>query len=611
MSKSNTGVTVVHADSLAAKLDQGPLDGQYEVDVPYAPHRDTRAYDPIGDRGTEVTLTHPVADIEELREKAHLTVIIGDSNRDHSEYDTTTDNEEPSAAQTTAFDEAVLELKDEALAAEAMPMAAFPFPERHITAMLLYDARGCSSWQELADRLDEKPSIRDAVGYDSVPDQSTFWRVNDELSDAGWRDVICNAARRAVYAAERAGVLIPYAARNAHGLALPAEIDEPTVPDQTRRKAVQNWVEYLLPRFIDSLSFNRSENTTYTVRELVATVAMAALGNGVESTRTFGGWFVDESDIPTASYMTRLLGRFTHNEIIEMFTPVYLDTIDVAAELGFFDEPYDIALDPTWVAYSGEKTPSDDGSTLINNPKTGETGIGWCFPVATVMNLDARFTLGVDLTTSSKDTRTDQFRRMLRVVDQEASVGRIHIDREFYSGDAVRMCRAIAGEEWVIRVRRQSDGAVAEKIESTPVGESKCYEDVSFSDVTPDVNVYVHAIPEELQERNDRTHMAFITDLTAETASLPGIYYQYRKRWSVEVFLRQAKHQYLPETETSDGTHRLLLFNIAAVLYNIHTVINRAPSPEYALRVNASYYDVLLAVVMTTFTPTGPDGETQ
>lgn len=184
---------------------------------------------------------------------------------------------------------------------------------------------------------------------------------------------------------------------------------------------------------------------------------MAALGNGVESARTYGGWFVDESDIPTASYMTRLLGGFTHNEIIEVFTPVYLDTIDVAAELGFFDEPYDIALDPTWVAYSGEKTPSDDGSTLINNPKAGETGIGWCFPVATVMNLDARFTLGVDLTTSSKDTRTDQFRRMLRIVDQEASVGRIHIDREFYSGDAVRMCRAIAGDDWVIRVKRQSD----------------------------------------------------------------------------------------------------------------------------------------------------------
>ncbi len=103
-------------------------------------------------------------------------------------------------------------------------------------------------------------------------------------------------------------------------------------------------------------------------------------------------------------------------------------------------------------------------------------------------------------------------------------------------------------------MKRQSEGEVAEKLAATPDGESVLYEDVAFSDVTPNPNLYVHAIPDDLQERNGRTHMAFLTDLIGETTDLSGIYYRYRKRWSSEVFFRQTKHGIMSNTESADGT---------------------------------------------------------
>jgi len=47
---------------------------------------------------------------------------------------------------------------------------------------------------------------------------------------------------------------------------------------------------------------------------------------------------------------------------------------------------------------------------------------------------------------------------------------------------------------------------------------------------------------------------------------------------------------------------RLFLLQIATLCYNIHTLLNRATSPKYALRLDVPYYEVLLAMVDVVYT---------
>ncbi|MFC6718901.1 transposase [Natrialbaceae archaeon GCM10025896] len=288
-----------------------------------------------------------------------------------------------------------------------------------------------------------------------------------------------------------------------------------------------------------------------------------------------------------------------------MFTEVNRRFIRFASTLGFFDRAYDYALDPTWITWGGDGGPGNEEMMLIENPEECDTGKGWCFTALAVMDLDARFALGVDLA-PDKSQRTGQFRRMLRVAAREGGVGRVHIDREFFDGDAVRLCRAVAKRNWVIQAKIPKKGAVASVINETPIGESEFYKGVPFSDVTPNPNVYVHSVPEWLREQNGgHPHMAFLTDLTPEDVDLSDIYETYLKRWSIETFFRQLKHEFASQTESASPTLRLFLLNVATLFYNMHALMNRAVGPEYGLRLDVPYYDVLISVVEATFTRTG------
>lgn len=214
------------------------------------------------------------------------------------------------------------------------------------------------------------------------------------------------------------------------------------------------------------------------------------------------------------------------------------------------------------------------------------------------MNTEARFALGIDLVTDKSET-TEHFRYQLRTAAKQGDVGRIHIDREFYDGDAVRACRAIAGREWAIWAKRK--GEVKELLNETPEVEPGFRENIDFSDVTPSVNAYVHPVPPWLRNKNNDTHLAFLTDLSPAETELSGIYDRYHKRWTIETFFRQIKHGFGSPTSTPDPTLQWFLLNVGMVYYNFHTLINRAPSPKYGLRLDVTFYEVLLGVVDVVF----------
>jgi hypothetical protein len=506
------------------------------------------------------------------------------------------------------FDEAILAVAERALRAEGVSLQKSPGKEtldelpgkpRRLRALFLHDAWALDSHPRLVEHLKEAEVTARRLGFSSIPNQSTFWRTHDTLCKEGYRENVRDAATRAVHAVVRSGIDTPESVLKAQGLDFSTSVDEREVAAATQRAAIRHWVDSLLNELLEPISFNRSENMRHAVDAIIAAVAQGAYAHGLNSARPTASWYYETSEIPTAGQVSRLLRSVNTQEILRMFTDINRRFIRIASEHGFFDRDYNYALDTSWVAYEGKKVGEDGELKLIENPKEGTA---WLFAVLCVTDVDARFALGLDLVEDKSET-TDQFRFLLRTAAREGGVNRVHIDREFYDGDAVRMCRAIAGRNWVIRAKRK--GEAAELLEETPNGESNTRTNIDFADVTPGPNLYVYPVPEAYRDEDGNTHMAFLSDLDPDDTDIDEVFETYSKRWSIETLLRQLKHDVGVKTSSPYPEMRLFLLQIATLCYNIHTLVNRATSPKYALRLDVPYYEILIAIVDVVYTRSG------
>lgn len=595
-----------HTDSYATDLNRSGVDESTEVDITYRHDSPLGDYGIVAQRGQDVKLEHPVDEVEELYHEAHLSVQLAEVHRSSDGEDEEGEVDEA----VSKFDESVLAVAERALHAEGVALddgsgceALDELPEepRRILALLLHDAWAMDSHPQLVEHLEKMEATAQRLGLRPVPDQSTFWRTHDTLRKEGYREDVRAAATRAVHAVVRSGIDAPEGAIEAHGLDFSPAVDEREVAAATRRAAIRNWVDALLDELLEPISFGRSENLRHAVEAVIAAVAQGAYAHGLNSARPTAGWYYDMDDIPTAGQVSRLLRSVDTQNILQMFTDINRRFIRIASDHGFFRRNYNYALDTTWITYEGERSGDDGELKRIRNPKEGP---GWLFAVLCVMDVDARFALGLDLV-EDKSTTTEQFRFLLRTAAQEGGVNRVHIDREFYDGDAVRMCRAVAGRNWVIRAKRQ--GEAAELLAETPEGESNTRTNIDFSDVNPGPNLYVCPVPKAYRDEGN-THMAFLSDLDPEDTDIGEISRTYAKRWSVETLLRQLKHDVGVKTSSPYPEMRLFLLQIATLCYNIHTMMNRATSPKYGLRMNVAYYEVLLGIVDVVYSRTDATG---
>lgn len=578
--RNETGRYAQHSDSFTEHIQAVPEDGEYSHRLRYSGDVDVT-------RGQATSVESPAETTAENTHRAQLAVLFGEGNKDEVES---------GSDQATLFDETVLDLAETAFEAVAMSPERLPVENRYVTALLLHDAWAMNSRPRLVRHLQAQESIAQRIGFESIPDQSMFARKGTELKDAGYRDSLEAAANHIVFAACRNGIDIPAEVEEAYGLDLSPEIADPH-SEATKHYELLDWVETVFKEILDPITFDRASNRSFTTEQIIATIALAALGSGPDSAYSNGSWRFDPDEIPSHSHVSELIRDLDLDEIMAMFTQVNRQFIQYASELGFFDRASDFAVDTTWIEWDGEAEPE---MKLIENPKVGKTGKGWCFSGVTVIDPEARFSLGLNLV-RRKDLRIEQFRRLLRMASQEIEIGRVHSDREFFSEKAVRTFRTIAGTNWVIRAKRLEKGEVQAAIDDAVEGESYDHPDVAFANLNRTVGVYAHPLQDKHKAASGNTHMAFLSDLPKEDIDLRSIHYRYAKRWNIETYLRQVKHRFAPETESPSPKIRLFNLNVGSVFFNLHTLINRATS-QLGFILDVPFYDVLNAIVEATFT---------
>jgi hypothetical protein len=511
-------------------------------------------------------------------------------------------------AVAAAFDEAVLDCVPWALAAEGVEQEALNERPTYVKSILLHDARRMDSFPGLTEHLDRVGQTKQRVGFDTIPDQSTLYRSAVRLSEAGYRDRITAAAKRAAFAAARNGVPTPDPVRTAHELEMPTVVDERAISSHTERAAILNWMDYLLDDLLAPISFGRASNSSFTIKQIIGAFAQAALVNSLNSARPTALWYYSEDEIPTASQVSGLVRQLTHRDILEMFTEVTQVFLEKLRRWNFLQRPVGVAIDKTWFSWGGKGEPSRGEHGLIGETDQVDTGRGWCFATLCVTNSDARFALGQDLL-SFKNEGAKKMRRFLQLFDEIGEIERIYADREFESADVVRICRDVVRSNWVVRVRNLSRNAVKDIRNDTSVGESAFRESIEFADLNMKPNFYLCPTPEDHRKAGGVSHFAFLTDLSRGELDQLDLYHRYQTRWSVETFYRQLKHRFGASTESPSPELRLFIFNIGTLFYNIHTLLNRARSPEFGIRLDVPYYQVLQGLIESIYTrrsnPTG------
>lgn len=583
-------VTVSVTDPYCQDLDES-LSPNYSFRLKYSESSSVDDGE-ILSHGTDINIGYPVTDSTELDHLRHLnaqaaeistkTVKFGKSNRLES---------------SVRFDNAILDVSDRALSVENRSVGSFDIPERHIKAIILHDARKMNSRPSLEKHLNKYQGIAARIGYDNngPVSQSRYAQIESELEHERDRGVLRKAAKRAVHAVWRNGLPIPETVRCEYDLPKQAIINESNISPSTRREALRNWIRKLLPRLLEPVSFNRGSNSSYTVEQIIGSIAQAALIDGLFASKSIAGWHYCDDELIAPRQLNNLAGGFTRKEILQTFSKVNRNFISIAEEHGFFSTEYNYALDNTWVSWGGD----ENAIHLIENPDRCDTGRGWCFAAVTIMDPNARFALGIDLVSDKSET-VHQYHHLLRIIARDHPIGGIYMDREFTSRAAVNMCRDLT-DSWAIRAKLLK-GPIKNFYDNAEIDEPKGPDEINFADLTPKPQLYCHPLSEDHREATNDTHMAFLTSRYITDEEAESIYSIYSHRWSIETYFRQLKHRFTPNTKSPNENIRLFLFNIGSVIYNIHTLIKRCPSPQYGLRIDAQYYEVLQAIIDVVFT---------
>lgn len=540
-----------------------------------------------GELPGKLQISHPVDSVEEFEHRQHLVAALAASSDE--ELSTQTDD-----SNSVRFDEVLLSMIDQVLALEGVSLSHVDIPPRYVKSFFLFQAHEFDSRPAFIEYLEENEETLNALGFNSVKNQSTFARWFNRLEEEGVAESVEQASTRAVFAAFRyQHESLPTALTEE--LEASSRIDEGDISRATEREAIRNWVRYLLSRVLESFSFNRADNKSLPVEAFFGAIALAAAyDTNISQAKELAGWHYDSATVPGKSNLSSQISGFDITGVSRAFEDVHDRFFSIVDEFGIFDGPLDVVVDATEIPYWGEKTAWTIGQRRANNSSEH-----WRYGQLVGAENRARFAFGVR-PLQSKDMSYSQLRSLLHRASAHTELGYVFGDREFHAGEAVEVIRPFVDDRWIIKAGKQSDD-IKTLLDDAVSGESLPSVNAGLQNVSPPPNAFAVPIPDYAVGGNNRTHDAYITDLPVKDTDLKGLQFKFHNGWNIERGFKQQKSDFLPRTNSRNANYRLFLMNAAMLFYNFHTLINRAPSPELGLRLDVSAQMVLKGVYDVVF----------
>jgi hypothetical protein len=438
-----------------------------------------------------------------------------------------------------------------------------------------------------ADCIDVSPST-----YSSV--RGTFGMGRQQVQDA---------IRRLQHILYRNGLLVDTLSdvRYTPGQAIPPGKELPNV---LRSRALINWAELLLEQLTDGISFGRF-GETHSVREVIAAIAYRAIEKNNKKREnlhqlTYSNDLITTTQIRNIIYDNIAQDNFliSKQALEHILTELHRNLFKFASdELGFFSQPIDIAIDPTWLSLEKKMDPKKIPGAMGNIKLDGNSGFK--FATGASFTPMSRFSLGVSLVTD-KSVLSEIYRRLIFVLEEFGSIGWILADREFDDPKHIELARAKAGNSWAIRLRDHKK--VIDKKEYRQLRNDK-KATISIGDT--EVNAFWKNLSnsdfEWVFKKEDDDKLILMSGLPLDETNITELSSIYSSRWSAETHIRQLKEDFSPKISREYAFDYLFYLNISSIFYNIHKIINQSLSPTYGLPLRPRYYEVLWAIAHSTF----------
>jgi hypothetical protein len=485
-----------------------------------------------------------------------------------------------------------------------------------VRAFLYAEIRGFSQ-NELAQRLQQRPSLLHAFGFDlserrDAPRQQTLSHAWNAFSDNTQRVIETAAVGIANYAVDYDVIgegLVPILADD--------DAETSDEDDNTHRERVQQQAtktiklarKHAFPEFESGRSLNR----TYDDDEILDMVARTCSHAGSAHSEGEYGWLSDDEHTAHGSTILRVLkqfatpegedGQLTLDEIlaadgmpkIDSIRDALMDSFDSAVENiissikgggPFADRHKTAAIDITHEQFhvwpwkdKDAGIPKRDFPRMVSGYKKDNAyKRGYKYATLTLAGELVPIILGVEpvkenSTWEEEDapsySKAELVDRLLEKAERFVDLDEVYLDRGFHSKEVYAVI-----EDWEITYTApapvyQPDYSAIKKIEEHSTADAAVNHDVP---VAVDGEVHHHTEYLYVPSRNDDAdgqYAVFVTNRDrVEPDEIQAVCNGYRRRWDIENQYKSIK-ECLPRTSSTDYRVRLCNFVLAGLLYNL------------------------------------------
>jgi hypothetical protein len=555
---TTTGIEVVKNDPVVNMMPLGLSETQ-SIDLQYNIKQLNDIYQISRVAGGNIEINYPVEDTSEFEYLRFIESQFAAYNADDV-------NEE-------IIDKIIINLASYCLEQEGIDLPDDSKEAARVKTLILKQVRNIKSTEKTISYLDNNHNstqLFDTSASCIHASPSTYSNVRREFGMD--QQQVQHAIRRLRHILYRNGLLFDTLSETGHtaGQAIPIERQ---LSDHLRYRALINWSELLLEQLTDGISFNRS-GAQYDVREVIAAIANIALEKNIEKRQNIAR-LKYRDDIITFGQIRNIIYKNiaqenflrSKQEIEHIVTELHRNLFKFAAdELGFFSQPLDIAIDPTWITLEERMDPDKVPGAMGNIQLEGNSGFQ--FATGTSFTAMSRFSLGVSLVTD-KSTLPDIYRRMMFVLEEFANIGWILADREFDDPETIELARTKAGKTWIIRLRDHKK--VIDKKEYRQL-ENEGKATVSIGDI--EVNAFWKDISDSefewVFQKEDDDKLILMSGLPLDETNISKLSTIYPNRWSAETHIRQLKHDFTPQIPGKYAFDYLFFLNISSIFYNIY-----------------------------------------
>ncbi|ADQ69445.1 transposase family protein (plasmid) [Halogeometricum borinquense DSM 11551] len=440
-------------------------------------------------------------------------------------------------------------------------------------AFLLKALHGWSHETALVEYLQQRPSLGEQLGSETLPDQSTLWRTWNQRFTTEVQETIQKAAQTILVKAEMAGVDVPRSPpRTINRL---DENDEDTaLNDQEVLSKTDKVVEEIQRVAYPSFSLHRGEsreihtNSFWDLQTYLGLRENLAANEGARS-------FTLESDrerTPLGHTHRSSLRELSIGEVRGMYREAVGRLIDRLAETNEFYRAGTVAIDITEDdPFTGDRA-GHESEIIGTKEKTDEYAYQW----ATVQLVGNAVPLVLDARPVRKgDTRLEIVRDLLDSAEEMVMVDDVLMDREFDSQHVLEEISSRRLQYVVPKRMRTSEKETARQLCEHDIDRQSVDRGLHLGDDEWHETTLVYRRKENSEHTDYRQYSVFMTNYETEAIG------KYGSRWEIESGYKSIK-RFMAATTSKNFVLRFFYFAFACLLYSIWRSVDLLVQVELA-----------------------------